>query len=302
MCNLFSLLSFRVIPHHPRLSHLLQKVMGDYCGGNQYSPPVAEHEVFLRYNQNNKERVGSFGTTVGLSPNWAMRFEGLLRKSDNYRVPGIRMSRESLNDGLYTITHETIDYLPDSHNQSAMGTFGVSYLFDGGYLGASASQRKDNYGLIGHNHRFDECHGHIMDPFSGVFAAHPVPYLQAYPQLMGDEHLSSDPHFHCGQGHDQDPNPSHDHVYGHHHDHTQGGPVVDIRVKRYDVRGEISDPVSWLDNAKLSLTYSDYHHSEVDNGKHLYSPTKGQEFLRANDSFFDNQGINSRVQVQHKPV
>lgn len=54
--------------------------------------------------------------------------------------------------------------MPDSHNKSNVGTVGLSYIGDSGHIGVAYSQREDNYGLVGHHHKFDECSGHVVYP------------------------------------------------------------------------------------------------------------------------------------------
>lgn len=58
---------------------------------------------------------------------------------------------------------QKLNYLPDSHHKSKVGTLGTTWIGDKGYLGASVSYRKDRYGIPGHNHAFDYCSGHLFD-------------------------------------------------------------------------------------------------------------------------------------------
>lgn len=83
---------------------------------------------------------------------------------------------------------------------------------------------------------------------------------------MTDADMISSLHFHCGadiQGHKH----SHKSIYGHDHDISEAGPVVDMRSKRYDVRGEWKSPIPGISKVKLSLAYADYYHDEKHDGK-----------------------------------
>lgn len=72
-----------------------------------------------------------------------MRLEGLQRHSDNYHVPAINLG-------------ETLNYVPDTYNRSKVGTIGLSFIEDNGYIGVSYGRRKDRYGLPGHNYMLDD--------------------------------------------------------------------------------------------------------------------------------------------------
>ncbi|MCC3344703.1 TonB-dependent receptor [Psychrobacter sanguinis] len=245
-------------------------------------------EAALRFNENNDERVATAGVTFGLTDRVALRVEGLTRKANNYEVPEIKLG-------------EPLNYLPDSHNKSNVGTVGLSYIGDSGHIGVAYSQREDNYGLVGHNHKFDECSGHVVYP-QGIGKNRP--YLNAYPHLMGDDDLADSFHFHCGTDHDLDAPHSHDNPYGHNHDHTQGGPWVDMKSKSYYLQGELLDPIPSIEKVRLNVAYHDYHHEEHDHGKTLPDSSKpdGSVFIKANPSYFDNQGYNAKLEAYHTPT
>ncbi|QEY26581.1 TonB-dependent receptor [Neisseria zalophi] len=250
-------------------------------------------ELGVRYNTNGNEKVAAGNITIGLGDHVAIRAEGLTRNAHNYKVPGINLG-------------ETINYVPDTYNKSHVNTFGLSFIGSRGYLGASYSLRRDNYGLPGHNHKYDECSAHIIDPDRQSFSTRP--YLIPYPHLMEDGDILSAPHFHCDSSHASDPGHSHEHPYGHKHDHSEKGPWVDLVSKRTDVSGELKQPFPGLDKVRLKMTYAEYYHDEKDAGKSFEDERDIRSHTRALKrrgrlaGTFDNIGFNTRLEFFHTPV
>lgn len=259
-----------------------------------------EGEFATRMDYASKEKALNAGLTLGLGKHIAVRAEGLLRKSDNYRVPEVKLG-------------ETLKYLPDTHNKSRVGTVGVSLVGSKGYLGASFSQRKDHYGIPGHNHQFDTGNFHIYETAKDPWAPEKK-YLLPYPHLMTDQDVSEKLHdAHTGNAHEMDNKHSHDNPYGHNHDHSSPGPVVDMISKRHDVRGEWRQPVKGIDKMKLSLAWANYYHDEKDDGKAHISkydnPSRVAHIQWERErnkgrpnSYFGNKGFNSRFEIHHQPV
>ncbi|MDH2999121.1 hypothetical protein A1D22_04490 [Pasteurellaceae bacterium LFhippo2] len=248
-----------------------------------------EVEASTRFDSASKEKVGVLGASAQLGEHFVVRAEGLTRHSDNYRVPKLQLG-------------ETLNYAPDTYNKSKVGTLGLSYVSDKGYLGVSHSERRDTYGLPGHNHKFDSCIAHI---YNEKRAEHP--YTYPYPHLIEEQTLTEVPHFHCGSDQAHDQAHSHDNPYGHKHDHTHKGPWVEMTSKRTDVRGEIKQPNRYLDKVRLSYANVDYYHDERDAG------VEGDQFasaqkkaLKAKDygkpvNIYKNKGENYRLELYHSP-
>lgn len=267
-----------------------------------------ESELFTRYNANNQEILATVGTTLSLGDKFAVHFEGLARDSDNYAVPNL-----VINKG-----EDPVKRLPDSYNRSKVGTVGLSWIGSNGYLGASVSQRRDKYGLVGHNHEFDHCAPHILKNDDMEYAE----YLRFFPHLMEDKHVSKDLHdMHCGNQHMDNDNHNHENIYGHKHEHGERGPWVDLTAKRFDIRGEWQQPFNGVDKIRLASTYSNYHHDERGDGKaHLTDYEKKQleqgiipsnvkqrlasaQFYKDNpESIYNNKGLNTRLDFFHKPI
>ncbi|WP_372762282.1 TonB-dependent receptor domain-containing protein [Pseudoalteromonas sp.] len=258
-----------------------------------------EGEALLRYNTNNQEALATAGATVKLTNNIALRVEGLSRDADNYKVP------EFKSDVI-------LNYLPDSYNKSQVGTIGLSWIEDTGYIGVAYSRRQDIYGIPGHNHNYDSCEGHLINWLgSSETGFHGRYYLNAYPHLMEDSDMIDFPHFdgcHVG-GHadDHGHEHSHDQPHGFEHNHNHKGPWVDMTSDRYDVRGELKQPIQGIDKVKLSLTYADYQHDENDPGNPERNTGIGEGLDPRLDkghaaAVFNNQGFNGRLEVYHTPV
>ena len=258
-----------------------------------------EGEALLRYNTNNQEKLATAGATFGLTDHIALRVEGLSRHADNYEVPEFK-------------SDVTLDYLPDSYNKSKVGTIGLSWIDDRGYIGASYSRREDVYGIPGHNHNYDSCDGHFINWLgSAETGFHGRYYLNAYPHLMNDNDIIDFPHFdgcHVG-GHADDHGHEHNHdqPLGFEHNHNHKGPWVDMTSDRYDVRGELREPLKGIDKVKLSLTYADYYHDEKDPGNPDRTTGIGEGLdLRLDKghaaAIFNNKGFNSRLETYHTPV
>ncbi|WGE57580.1 TonB-dependent receptor [Actinobacillus equuli] len=249
--------------------------------------PNLEGEALVRYNTASKEVVNTAGITLGLGNHFALRLEGLKRNADNYRVPKFQAESKQLN------------YLPGSDNKSNVGTIGLSYIHDKGYLGASYSYRKDRYSIPGHIHCNSDKEHFTQWYGSGRY------YLSIYPHLMGDEDIYDNPHTHCRHNHNE---PSEDNPTGILVNHLHDSPYILMNTKRYDVRGELLQPFKWLDKAKLSLTFADYYHDERDPGNpQTQSNPKSSERSptvdkNSENAIFKNKGFNSRLELYHAPT
>ena len=254
-----------------------------------------EGETNFRFDTASKERAATVGLTLAATKNIALRLEGLARKSDNYKVPGINLGH-------------TIKFVPDTHNQSNVGTIGLSFIGDSGYLGVSYNKRDDKYGLPGHNHKFDNCSAHITDPKGSSINETRIilrNYLIAYPHLMDDSDVIDSPHFHCGNNHDQDHAHNHDNPFGYTHDHNHQGPWIELHSKRWDLRGEWKKPISLIDKIKVTVAYVDYYHDEKDTSEMFGSTQNAVVGLPIDGkaaAYFKSRGTNLRLEANHAPL
>ena len=143
-----------------------------------------------------------------------------------------------------------------SYNDTETGTLGASWIGERGYLGLAHTWQKNRYGLLAHAHA--DCHTHGPG------------------------------NWHCVDGHD------HGHGHGHgghdddHDDHGEGVPYIDMDQKRWDLRGELSDPFAGFESTRLRVGHSDYEHREIEGG--------------AASTTFNNKATDARVELTHAPV
>lgn len=143
-------------------------------------------------------------------------------------------------------------YIPNTDSRAHAYTLGGSWVGERGFLGLSVNRQQNQYGIPAgaHSHASEE-----------------------------DDH---DDH---GDHHDHD----HDH---HHHDHDSHDDTVNVRVDmdqtRYDLKGELHDPLPGFSRLLVRTAYNDYQHTELENG---VTGTK-----------FDSNAWESRVELVHNPV
>jgi iron complex outermembrane recepter protein len=141
--------------------------------------------------------------------------------------------------------------LEGSYNRSWTAAAGASWIGERGYLGAAYTEQRSTYGLPGHTHEYEDCHPHGT-------------------------------HLHCGgHGHEHE-----DHDHG--DDEGHGPPVIELRSRRVDVRGELTAPFAGVERLRFRGGYTDYAHDEVDDGQV--------------GTTFSNKGHELRLEAQHAPL
>jgi iron complex outermembrane receptor protein len=118
----------------------------------------------LRGNSVNEERSGMFRLD-GVSGNWVLHVDGLVRNGDDYRIPGY-----AVIDGLEDHAghdHDPADgdeprrgRLDNSSIRTRAGGLGATWLGEGGYFGVSAGTYRTNYGIPNGAHVHADDHGH----------------------------------------------------------------------------------------------------------------------------------------------
>lgn len=199
----------------------------------------------LRGNSVNDERSGMFRLD-GVNGNWVLHVDGLVRNGDDYRIPGY-----AVVDGLEDHSghdHDEGDSdeprrgtLDNSSIRTRAGGVGATWLGEGGYVGASASTYRTNYGI------------------------------------------PNGAHVHADDDHD------HDHDHG---DEEEEGDEHDVRIdmvqNRFEAKGGIYNPVSFLKNVNLRTAYTDYEHVELEAG----TPS----------TRFTNRGIEGRLEAVQQQI
>ena len=140
-----------------------------------------------------------------------------------------------------------------SFRKTESGTVGLSWIGERGYLGVAYTKERNEYGIPGHNHEFGSCHPH------------------------GD-------HLHCG-GHDEAAEEGHDHEHAH---GAEEVPVVKLDSDRWDLRGEVRNPLAGFTRARLRASFTDYRHDELEEGAIATS--------------FFNKAHDARVELEHVPL
>ena len=143
-------------------------------------------------------------------------------------------------------------HVQGSYSDGQTGTLGLSWVGANGYLGAAYTDHRTDYGLPGHQH--SDCHPH------------------------GSQ-------LHCA-GHGADHGHAHDH--DHDDDHAEEVPQVDMRSRRWDVRGEWRTPGTHVQAVRLQGSHTRYAHDELEDGVPATS--------------FHNRAHDVRLEVEHAPV
>ncbi len=179
---------------------------------------------------------------------FAFRVEGVHRDSGDYRVP------KRFGDGD----------VHGSYNKTSTFSAGGSFIGSGGYLGVAYTRQRSEYGLPGHEHEYEDCHPHGASLHCG-----------------GHGHEEDD--HEDGHGHGE----GHDHDHDHDHDHEEA-PFVKLRSERFDIRGEVRDPLPGIEKIRLRSSFTDYEHDEIE-----------EEEV---GTTFRNKAQDIRLEVTHAPV
>lgn len=209
-----------------------------------------EGELELRANTVANQGAGVFGITAGTG-NFAVRAEGTKRQDDEYEIPGSPGKQAG------------------SFNDTDSYSLGASFIGERGYLGLAYGEQNLSYGLLAHEHA--DCHTHAAR----------------------DWHCVGEEDGHGGHGHDEDEHDhddhedEHDHDHGHDHDHA-GVPYIKMKQKRWDLRGELNDPLPGFELARLRVGHSNYSHDEIEGGE---AATR-----------FSNDATDARLELTHEPL
>jgi len=179
---------------------------------------------------------------------FALRLEALRRESDDYAVPRFTPPHEAHEDEPEH-DHGPVEVLEGSFNDTRTVTIGASWTGADGYFGAAWTEQNSRYGLPGHSHAYEGCHAHGAG-------------------------------LHCGDDEDE---PDHDHDHDEH-----GAPLIDLRSRRIDVRGELRQPIAGVERLSLRGGFTDYAHDEME----------GDEVATT----FTNEGYDLRLELEHAPV
>jgi iron complex outermembrane receptor protein len=97
------------------------------------------------------ERTGALELNGAFNQNWAWHVSGLRRKTDDYAIPGFA-EHEHEEEAHGEEEEEVEGILENSAVETSRLAFGLSWIGDSGYLGASISGMDSDYGVPGHGH------------------------------------------------------------------------------------------------------------------------------------------------------
>ncbi|QIC65030.1 zinc piracy TonB-dependent receptor ZnuD [Acinetobacter schindleri] len=213
-----------------------------------------EGTVGLRYNSGSDEKLASAGVTTGIGENFALRVEGSKRKANNYIAHAGYFTEHSHHEEdengneIEEIHREKARRVDNTFAEGQTVNIGGSWIHDRGFVGLSYSNRQDQYGLPGHSHEYHGC------------------------VLHGD-------HFHGCPTPDDSDAPAHE---------EHGGPWVDLKSERYEVRTELEQPFAGFDKLRAHASFTDYEHDELEENEVI--------------SNFKSKGYDGRLELVHVPV
>ena len=139
-----------------------------------------------------------------------------------------------------------------SYNDTDSYSLGGSFIGSRGYLGLAYSRQENRYGLLAHEHV--DCHQ--------------------------DAAL-----WHCGEhGHDEEEHEDEEE----HHDEGGAVPYISLQQDRWDLRGELSEPLPGFELARLRVGHSDYRHAEIEGGEKA--------------AVFESRASEARLELTHRPL
>lgn len=213
-----------------------------------------EGAVGLRYNSGSDEKLASAGVTAGIGENFALRVEGSKRKANNYIAHAGYFTEHSHHEEdengneIEEIHREKARRVDNTFAEGQTVNIGGSWIHDRGFVGLSYSNRQDQYGLPGHSHEYHGC------------------------VLHGD-------HFHGCPTPDDSDAPAHE---------EHGGPWVDLKSERYEVRTELEQPFAGFEKLRAHASFTDYEHDELEENEVI--------------SNFKSKGYDGRLELVHVPV
>lgn len=237
-----------------------------------------EGEAGVRFNTADKEKLITASVTAKLGNHLVARIQGLNRDTDDYKT------------AKYMYQGQEHKKLANSFADSKSGSFGVSWVGDKGYLGASYSERQDKYGLPAHSHLYDDYYLHVI--LNETFWR--KPYLKHYPFLMEETDIDyNNPGLDCIKKSWH----NHSHICGHNHggsgqhvhNHSEhDNPHIALNTKSFDVRGAWQNPTKFLQTIQFHTGQTRYRHDEKTGS--------------AVDNAFKNKGHQARLEFIQTPI
>jgi iron complex outermembrane receptor protein len=216
---------------------------------------------------------------------WAWHLDGSWRDSSDYEIPGVAERAihhgdehgEPHHDDHHDDHHDEAHGDHDGHSdgvlensfvESQSGTFGLSYIGQRGFIGASVRRYESNYGI-------------------------PAPHMH------GEEGHSDRDHDEHGDEHE------HDHDS---HDEGEFFAAIDMEQTSYDVKARLTDPLPGFNRLTVRMGYNDYFHEEVEmaageaHDDHDHDHDEGHAHDgEMHGTVFDIQTTQARLELESQP-
>ncbi|MFT5643057.1 MAG: iron complex outermembrane receptor protein [Janthinobacterium sp.] len=137
-----------------------------------------------------------------------------------------------------------------SYSNASSGSVGLSWIGSEGYLGVAYTRERSEYGLPGHVEEFAAC------------------------QPQGDR-------LNCGAGADEEGD-------AHAQEEAHGIPYVNLDSERWDLRGQLRNPVPGFTKLRVRVAFTDYQHQEIEDG--VVGTT------------FKSRAHDGRIEMEHAPI
>lgn len=120
----------------------------------RYLPEGVEGEAELRFDSVSDEEFARVDVNGGAG-NFAFHFDAFDRQTENYDIPGFAESEPHEGDEAGTLPNSAVD--------TSAYTAGLSWVGSKGYIGFSAQQLDNLYGVPGHAHGHEDAHDEHED-------------------------------------------------------------------------------------------------------------------------------------------
>lgn len=229
------------------------------------------------------ERTGVLRLDGG-GGNWAWHIDGSWRDADDYRIPGPAELEVDDHDHDHDDDHEGEEdggsrRLDNSFVESKSGSFGLSWIGNRGFIGASYKRFETEYGIPaphGHGDEHEDEHGHDAFKSAG--------------RLLADDH-------------------------GHEGEEEEEEVFIDLEHDRFDIKGGLERPLPGFNRARLRMSYNDYTHAEIEqehDEAHEGEAALASVVLDEDDdhdrdhdhegTVFDVETFHTRLELEHEPI
>lgn len=206
---------------------------------------------------------------------WAWHLDGSWRDSNDYKIPGVAERELHHDDHDHHDDHHDDEHdhekasgiLDNSFVESQSGTFGLSFIGERGFVGASIRHYTTDYGI-------------------------PAPHMH------GEED-----HGHDGDHHDED---HHDDAHDHdEHAEEEYSAAINMEQTSYDFKASLNEPLPGFKRLTMRVGHNDYHHEEVemaDDGHDADGHDDHDHGDSIHGTVFDIKTTQARIELESQPI